>query len=99
MVPGTNRTSSYMVVARDGAENSLYSVDHGAGRTVSRFEEAGLLSRLADRVTRKYDYSSRGPQILPHLSDEAVEEVMSVAVAGGIAAPAARLRPVAVLKA
>lgn len=99
MVPGTNRTSSYVVVARDGAQASLNSVDHGAGRTVSRFEEAGLLSPRLDRVTRKYDYGSSGPQVLPHLSDEAVEEVMSVAAAGGIAAPAARLRPVAVLKA
>ena len=99
MVPGTNRTSSFVVVARDGAEASLYSVDHGAGRTVARFEEAGLLAPRPDRVTRKYDYKSPGPQVMAHLSDEAIEEVMSVAVAGGIAAPAARLRPVAVLKA
>ncbi|HEY3174495.1 MAG TPA: RtcB family protein [Candidatus Polarisedimenticolia bacterium] len=99
MVPGTNRTSSYVVVARDGAEASLNSMDHGAGRTVQRFENAGLLAPRPDRVTRKYDYASTGPQILAHLSDDAVDEVMSVAQAGGIAAPAARLRPVAVLKA
>ena len=98
MVPGTNRTSSFVVVGRDGSESSLYSVDHGAGRTVERFEEAGLLSPRPG-TTRKYTYGSPTPELLPYLSDEAVEEVMSVAIAGNIASPAARLRPVAVLKA
>jgi len=99
MVPGTNRTSSFVVVGRDGAVASLHSVDHGAGRTVERFEAAGLLSARADRVTRKYTYASAAPELLPHLSDEAVDEVMSVAASGDVALPAARLRPVAVLKA
>ncbi|HZI94308.1 MAG TPA: RtcB family protein [Patescibacteria group bacterium] len=98
MVPGTNRTSSFVVVGRDGSARSLYSVDHGAGRTVERFQDAGLLSPRAG-TTRKYTYGSPIPEVLPHLSDEAVEEVMSVAIAGDIALPAARLRPVAVLKA
>lgn len=99
MVPGTSRTSSFVVVGRDGARASLYSVDHGAGRTVERFEMAGLLSPRPDAVTRKYTYGSPAPEILPHMSDEAIEEVMEVAVAGNIASPAARLRPLAVLKA
>lgn len=99
MVPGTNRTSSFVVVGRNGAAASLYSVDHGAGRTVERFEAAGLLSPRPGSVTRKYSYDSPSPEILPHLSDEAIEEVMSVAGAAGIARAAARLRPVAVLKA
>ena len=99
MVPGTNRTSSFVIVGRDGAEASLLSVDHGAGRTVARFEQEGLLTPLPDRFTRKYSYGAPAPQILQHLSDGAIDEVMSVAVKGGIAAPAARLRPIAVLKA
>lgn len=99
MVPGTNRTSSFVIVGRDGAAASLNSVDHGAGRTVERFEAAGLLAPVDGRVTRKYTYRDPGVEILPHLSDEAIEEVLAVASAGGIAAPAARLRPVAVLKA
>ncbi len=99
MVPGTNRTSSYVLAGRDGAEGSLYSVDHGAGRTVERFEEAGLLRPMSGMATRKYTYQSSVPETLPHLSDEAIEEVMSVAEAAGLARRAARLRPVAVLKA
>jgi RNA-splicing ligase RtcB len=99
MVPGTNRTSSFVVTGRDGSETSIYSVDHGAGRTVERFEGAGLLTARPGEVTRKYTYASPSPQVLPHMSDEAIEEVMAVAMAGDVAAPAARLRPVAVLKA
>jgi len=99
MVPGTNRTSSFVIVARDGSSASLHSVDHGAGRTVERFERAGLLRRVEGRATRKYTYASPAPEILEHLSDEAIEEVVSVAGKGGLARAAARTRPVAVLKA
>ncbi len=99
MIPGTNRTSSFVVVGSEGAAASLHSVDHGAGRTVDRFESAGLLSPRPGRYTRKYTYKAPGPEILEHLSDEAIEEVMSVASAADVAHPAARLRPVAVLKA
>ena len=99
MVPGTNRTSSFVVVGQDGAEATLLSMDHGAGRTVERWTEAGLLRPRPDRVTRKYTYKAPGPEILVHQSDEAVEEVMAIAAAGDVARPVARLRPVAVLKA
>lgn len=99
MVPGTARTSSYMVVGCDSAEASLYSVDHGAGRTVDRFQAAGLLTARPGRTTRRYTYAQRGPEILEHLSDEGIDEVMTVATAGGLARPVVRMRPVAVLKA
>jgi len=99
MVPGTARTSSYVVVGCDGASESLYSVDHGAGRTVDRFQASGYLSARPGRTTRRYSYAQRAPEILEHLSDEGIDEVMSVAASGGIARPAVRMRPVAVLKA
>ena len=83
----------------DGAEASLYSVDHGAGRTVERFQAAGLLTPRPGRATRRYTYAQRGPEILEHLSDEGIDEVMTVATAGGLARPVVRMRPVAVLKA
>ncbi|MGH9870123.1 MAG: RtcB family protein [Candidatus Polarisedimenticolia bacterium] len=98
MVPGTNRTSSFVIVGRDGSEASLHSVDHGAGRTVERFAEAGRLTARPG-VTLKYTYGAPGPERLAHMSDEAIDEVVAVAEAGGLAAPVARLRPVAVLKA
>ncbi len=99
MVPGTNRTSSFVVIGRDASAASLHSVDHGAGQTVDRFLAAGLLSEVKGRVTRKYGYRSSQVETLPHLSDEGIQEVMSVIDASGVARPAARMRPVAVLKA
>ena len=99
MVPGTNRTSSFVVVGRAGAADSLHSVDHGAGRTVERFAEAGLLRPVAGRVTRRYGYASRNPELLEHLTDDAIDEVVAVAARCDVAVPAARLRPIAVLKA
>ncbi len=99
MIPGTNRTSSFLVVGAAGAAGSLFSIDHGAGRTVERFERAGLLSPRPGAATRKYTYDAASPEMLPHVSDEAVEEVVAVAAAARLARPAARLRPLAVLKA
>ncbi|HKY32631.1 MAG TPA: RtcB family protein, partial [Candidatus Polarisedimenticolia bacterium] len=98
MLPGTNRTSSFVMVGRDGSVASLHSVDHGAGRTVERFEQAGRLA-LRPAVTRKYTYQRPEPELLQHLSDEGIDEVVAVAAACGLAVPAARLRPAAVLKA
>ncbi|HET6372839.1 MAG TPA: RtcB family protein [Candidatus Polarisedimenticolia bacterium] len=99
MVPGTNQTSSFVIVGGEGASQSLNSVDHGAGRTVERFAAAGLLRPVAGRFTRKYTYDTPSAEVLPHLSDEAIDEVIAVASAARIVRPAARLRPVAVLKA
>ena len=99
MIPGTNRTSSFMVVGRDNTGSSLYAVDHGAGQTVRRFTRAGHLSSRQDHVTRKYTYRAVNPEILEHLADDAVEEVIATVSQGGLAAPVARMRPVAVLKA
>jgi hypothetical protein len=65
---------------------------------VERFEKEGRLSSR-EGVTLKYTYQSREPEPLGHLSDEAIEAVVGVAASAGLAAPAARLRPVAVLKA
>jgi tRNA-splicing ligase RtcB len=86
-------------VGEDGAEASLYSVDHGAGRTVERFAAAGLLKPRPGRTTRRYTYAQHEPEILEHLTDEGIDEVMGVAAAGGLARPVVRMRPVAVLKA
>ena len=45
LLPGTNRTSSYLCVAGEGAESSLYSASHGAGSNVKDFAERGLSER------------------------------------------------------
>ena len=37
MLPGTNRSSSYLLLSREGTACTLNSADHGAGCTVDRF--------------------------------------------------------------
>ncbi len=98
MLPGTNRCSSYVILSREGAAAALNSADHGAGRSVERFQEVGLCREIPGRETLKYTYRSEGPEVLTHVSDEGVDEVVAVLESAGIAAPAARLRPLAVLK-
>lgn len=98
MLPGTNRSSSYLMLSREGAAEALHSVDHGAGRTVDRYIEDGLCRELPERRTMKFTYAEAGPEMITHVSDEGIDEVVSVLKRSDIAAPALRLRPLAVLK-
>lgn len=94
LLPGTDRTSSYLCVTGEGVAHTLHSVNHGAGR--SALQLGCPLNNGA--ATRLYTYE-RGPtKIRPHLSDDGLEEVLAVLQAHDIARPVARLRPLAVLK-
>jgi len=94
LLPGMDRTSSYLCVAGEGAARTLHSVDHGAGR--SALQLGRPLSNGA--ATRLYTYERGLTTIRPHLSDDGLEEVLAVLQAHDIARPVARLRPLAVLK-
>ncbi|HXI04149.1 MAG TPA: RtcB family protein [Candidatus Saccharimonadales bacterium] len=98
MLPGTNRSSSYILLSREGTARTLNSADHGAGRTVELFEERGWCRPRPERRTLKFGYGSPAPEIVTHVSDEGIEEVVSLLARNGVAVPAARLRPLAVLK-
>jgi len=98
MLPGTNRTSSYLIASREGAAATLNSADHGAGRTVDRFEEMRLSRPRPDRKTLMFTYRSAIPEILTHVTDEGVDEIVRLLGISNIAAPIVRLRPLAVLK-
>jgi len=98
MLPGTNRSSSFVVLSREGAAGSLHSADHGAGRTVDRFLEEGLSRARPSGRTLKFTYASPSPELLSHVTDEGIDEVVSVLRRAEIAVAAARLRPLAVLK-
>jgi RNA-splicing ligase RtcB len=94
LLPGTERTSSYLCVAGEGAVHTLYSADHGAGRSALR------LGRPLERgqATRLYTYSGGLSALRPHISDDGLEQVLAVLQTHDIARPVARLRPLAVLK-
>jgi RNA-splicing ligase RtcB len=98
LLPGTNRTSSYLGVAEDGVGASLHSACHGAGETVKDFSDRGMsdLDPLG-RSTLRFLYSESTPEIVPHLDDRGVNEALGVLVTNRLIRPVARLRPFAVL--
>lgn len=95
LLPGLNRTSSYVCVAKPGVNESLFSVDHGAGRSALRLARPDLSGR---HTTRLYDYGRGYVSAEPHLTDDGINEVLSVLSSANLACPVVRLRPLAVLK-
>lgn len=98
LVPGTNRTSSYLCSAGDNAERSVYSACHGTGTTVKEAVRRGLSGEDPEgRSTLRYDYTGAGPMEVPQLDDRGIDEAMRILIAEDIVRPVARLRPFAVL--
>jgi RNA-splicing ligase RtcB len=98
LLPGTNRTSSYLCVAGEGAVDSLYSVSHGAGSNVKQFEKTGLSGTDPEaRTTLRFSYKCRDPNVVRQLDDEGVNDALNILTRHDIVRPVARLRPFAVL--
>jgi RNA-splicing ligase RtcB len=98
LLPGTNRTSSYLCVAGEGAVDSLYSVSHGLGSNVKHFEQTGLSGPDPEgRRTLRFRYSRRQPAEVEQLDDHGVNDALNILTAHDIVRPVARLRPFAVL--
>jgi tRNA-splicing ligase RtcB len=98
LLPGTNRTSSYLCVAAEGAGASLWSACHGAGTMIDDFATRGLSGLDPDnRMTLRYNYRGSEPELVPQLDDRGVNEALSILWGHGIARPVARVRPIAVL--
>jgi tRNA-splicing ligase RtcB len=103
LIPGSNRDRSFVLRPTAGAVRSLYSVNHGAGRRMSR--TAAL--RDLDRKTVEDDYRAAGIIVnddgrVP--IDEAgpaykpTREVVDAVVGAGLATVEYELRPLASLK-
>jgi tRNA-splicing ligase RtcB (3'-phosphate/5'-hydroxy nucleic acid ligase) len=98
LLPGTNRTSSYLCVAGQAASTSLYSACHGAGTVIDDFAARGLSGPdPGGRRTLKFSYRDSAPDEVPHLDDRGVDEALGILVRNGLTRPVARLRPFAVL--
>ena len=98
LLPGTNRTSSYLCVTGEGAHESLYSASHGAGSNIKNFVTRGLSGPDPHgRTTLRFDYSRNGPTEVPHLDDRGVDDTLGILAGSDILRPVARLRPFAVL--
>lgn len=98
LLPGTNRTSSYLCAAEEGAGASLWSACHGAGTLIDDFAARGLSTPdPAGRTTLRYNYRGSEPELVPQLDDRGVNEALGILRGHRIARPVARLRPIAVL--
>jgi tRNA-splicing ligase RtcB len=98
LLPGTNRTSSYLCVAGDKAADSLYSACHGAGTMISDFVSRGLSGPDPEgRRTLKFGYSDAAPAEVEHYDDRGVDEALRILTGPGLVRAVARMRPFAVL--
>jgi len=98
LLPGTNRTSSFLCVAGEGAHRSLYTAPHGSGSNIKSFVERGLSGLDPQkRVTLRFDYSGNGPREVEQLDDSGIDDTLAVLMSQDIVRPVARLRPFAVL--
>lgn len=98
LLPGTNRTSSYLCVPASGAGRSLYTACHGSGSIISAFERSGRSGPdPLGRATARYRYDGTAPAEVPHLDDQGVNEALGILAGHGLVRPVARMRPFAVL--
>ncbi len=98
LLPGTNRTSSYLCVPEEGAQRSLYTACHGTGSVISAFERSGRSGPdPLGRTTARYRYDGTAPAEVPHLDDRGVDEALGILTGHGLVRPVARMRPFAVL--
>jgi len=98
LLPGTNRTSSYLAVAGAGAHRSLHSACHGAGTVVAQYERSGRSGpHPAGHRTLKFGYTDAAPREVGHLDDNGVDGALGILVRHQLVRPVARLRPLAVL--
>ncbi|MFI6604417.1 RtcB family protein [Nonomuraea sp. NPDC050536] len=98
LLPGTNRTSSYVALPGDDVADSLHSACHGAGTVISDFERRGLSKQHPQgHVTRRYRYSDAAPADVAHLDDNGLNAAVAILTDNKLVRPVARLRPFAVL--
>lgn len=114
LIPGSMGTASYVLVGYEGSSRSFYSVNHGAGRRMSRTEAAGGRGKKGGKrhpariSDREFERSMEGVFLIcgnrRRIKEEApeaykdIDEVIRVVAGAGLAIKVARLRPLAVLK-
>jgi len=113
ITPGSMGTASFLLVGTGRSEESLASVNHGAGRVMSRSAALGKVRRgtviRPGRISDdQFKRSMKGIKLIAgnkrRIKEEApdaykdIEEVVRIVVQCGWAAPVARMVPLAVLK-
>jgi tRNA-splicing ligase RtcB len=112
LIPGSMGTASYVLVGGSRAAESLFSVNHGAGRVMSRTSATGHgrhgQRRSAAISDRRFEETMRGIRLIcadrRAVKEEApdaykdIDGVIEVVSGAGLADVVARMRPLAVLK-
>ncbi|MCK8499883.1 MULTISPECIES: RtcB family protein [Myxococcus] len=102
LIPGSMETGSAILFAEEGASKSIYSVNHGSGRRLSRGEARRVLkqdatdARMAEAGiilnTRQTPLDESGPCY------KNLDDVLETVEMAGLARVAHRLKPVACIK-
>ncbi|NVJ25834.1 MULTISPECIES: RtcB family protein [Myxococcus] len=102
LIPGSMETGSAILFAEEGASKSIYSVNHGSGRRLSRGEARRVLNqgatdaRMAESGiilnTRQTPLDESGPCY------KNLDDVLETVEMAGLARIAKRLKPVACIK-
>jgi len=113
IIPGSMGTASFLLVGTGNADESLHSVNHGAGRVMSRTAARGKTRKgkiitPANITDDRFKQSMRGIKLITsdkrRIKEEApdaykdIDEVVRIVVECGWAKPVARMLPLAVLK-
>jgi tRNA-splicing ligase RtcB len=112
LIPGSMGTASYVLLPGPNAEETLASVNHGAGRRMSRTAAAGgrhgRMKHAAAISDADFREAMKGiflfaadPRSAKEEAPQAykdIDEVIEVVTGAGLALPVARLKPLAVLK-
>jgi len=104
LIPGTMGTASYVCVGTEKSKEAWYTVNHGAGRTMSRHAAMrevrgeGVVKRLYQKGIIIKCKSIRGIAEEAPIAYKNIDEVVEVVHNAGLSKKVAKLIPLAVIK-
>lgn len=102
LIPGSMKTGAAILYAKEGAQKSIFSINHGSGRVLGREHAKRTLDQAKiDQAMRDADVMINTRQTPIDESDDCykdLDKVLGVIESAGLATVAHRLRPVACIK-
>ncbi|HDM31875.1 MAG TPA: RtcB family protein [bacterium] len=104
LIPGSMGTASYVCVGTEKSKEAFYTVNHGAGRTMSRRQATRTISgrEVINHLQRKgiivKCFSMRGIAEEAPVAYKDIDNVIEVVHQAGLAKKVAKLTPLAVIK-
>jgi len=108
LIPGSMGTASYILAGTEGSKRSFYSVNHGAGRAMSRKQAAGKKGCEGAISDREFHSAMKNIFLLcenkRRIKEEApqaykdIDAVIETVIGAGLAETVAKMQPVAVIK-